>query len=311
MNLKRLLAGEQRAFLRRSRTEWDAHLAHCRDFFGEALAQADPERPVLIVGAGTGLEVPWSLAPPQTVGWDADPWSRLGTALRHRRFPRWVFADVTGGFEALRATLQRALILPGDALRRRPADLAARRLAGLLPSLQPDAASLRGWLRNQQPGTILVANVLGQLGAVAERLIEEAFRPASPWVADPEQPDPLLEATEAWTRRAVQAVTGAVAESGASAWMIHDRAVMHGSQTNTLSLGPFEDPWPRQLQSPAPLEASDPLLGLDLRTYFPDRRVMKAQRWLWPVGPGQLHLMEALAWEGSSAHPVPEPPSAI
>jgi hypothetical protein len=299
MNLGQLLAKEQRAYLRRDRRGWGEHLVKARTFFSEGLQQADPDRPVLILGAGTGLELPWPLAPRFTTGWDADPWSRLGTALRHRRFPPWVFEDFTGGFRDLQATLSRVLTLPGSTRRRTP-ERAARRLAGLLPSLSPNAEPLRHWIQVHEPGTILVANVLGQLGCVGERLVETAFRPTLPWVQDPELPDPLAEALDAWTIRAIQAVATTLLESGASLWLLHDRAVVHGE--GSIELGPLQDSWIEQLRSRVPLEISDPLLGLDLRSICRGRQALHFDRWLWPVTSGQLHVMEALACSGSSAH---------
>jgi hypothetical protein len=302
MNLGRLLAREQRAYLRRDRRDWSEHLTKARDFFGEGLREADPERPVLILGAGTGLEIPWKLAPRRTTGWDADPWSRLGTALRHRRFPPWVFEDVTGGFQELGATLERAITLPGS-LRRRPPERSARRLVGLIPFLRPGAGPLRRWLRSHEPGTILVANLLGQLGCMAERMVESAFLPACPWGQDPDLPDPLADALDAWTARSIQAVCQALLESGASLWLLHDRAVLHGDAP--VYLGPLEDSWIQQLRGPAPLELSDPMPGLDLRQSFAARQESRRDRWLWPVAPGQVHLMEALAYSGGSAHSAP------
>ncbi len=299
MNLKGLLAREQRAYLRRNRSGWAEHLRRARAFFGEGLRQADPDRAVLILGAGTGLEIPWPLAPPLATGWDGDPWSRLGTALRHRRWAPWVFGDFTGGFPELEATLRRCLLMPGT-LQRRPAERAALRLAGLLPSLKPDAAPLRTWISRHQPGTILVANVLGQLGSVADRLVEAAFRPDLPWTEDPDCPDPLAEALEAWTGRALQAVCEALRESGAELWLVHDRAVIHGNAA--VDLGPLEEAWAGQLRSAVPLEVGNPLPGLDALGFFHDRPRLAFDRWLWPVGEAQLHLMEALAF-GPSARP--------
>lgn len=298
MNLGQLLAREQRAYLRRDRRQWGEHLAKAQAFFGQALQAADPGRPVLILGAGTGLEIPWQLAPPDTTGWDAAPWSRLGTVLRHRKFPTWRFDDFTGGFPALGATLQRSLTLPG-AGKRRPPDLSRRRLTGLLPSLRPDAGPLRSWIQVHQPDTILVANVLGQLGCMAERLVEAGFRPFLPWVQDPALPDPLAQALDAWTVRGIAAVCQVLAESNAALWLLHDRAVIHGE--GPVALGPLEDAWASQLRSQTPLEVSDPLLGLELRHAFSSRQETFFDRWVWPVGPGQTHLMEALACAGPSA----------
>jgi hypothetical protein len=298
MTLKRLLAREQRAYLHRDRQGWEDHLVRARAFFEEGLRKANPSGPVLILGAGTGLEIPWELAPPGTTGWDADPWSRLGTALRHRRWPQWEFEDFTGGFQELEATLQRTLHLP-NTLARRPSDLAARRLAGLVPSLKPQAAPLRRWIQKHRPGTILVANVLGQLGCLAERLVETAFQPVLPWEKDPDALDPLAEALDAWTGRAIKVVCETLRESGASLWMLHDRAVIHGDQP--MVLGPLAEDWAGQIKSASPLEVSDPLVGLDLLRIFEQRSRISVHRWIWPVGEGQQHLMEALAFEGCSA----------
>ncbi|MFN7959400.1 MAG: hypothetical protein U0P46_13890 [Holophagaceae bacterium] len=66
--LSRLLRREQWAFLARDRSAWGEHLGRVRGFLGEGLQAADPDRPVLILGAGPGLEVPWALAPPATTG---------------------------------------------------------------------------------------------------------------------------------------------------------------------------------------------------------------------------------------------------
>lgn len=291
--LSRLLRREQWAFLARDRSAWGEHLARVRAFLGEGLQAADPSRPVLILGAGSGLEVPWALAPPDTTGWDADPWSRAWTALRHRRWAPWVFADLTGGLAELEATARRAARESWTGRRRDP-EVAALRLVGLLPSLRPDPAPLRAWIAAHRPGTILVANVMGQFGVVAERLVESAFlRP--PWEADPERPDPLATALEAWTGQVLRAFLGVLAESGADLWLVHDRAVIFSG--GGLELGPWEEAWGRQLTSEgAPIEASDALAGLELSPLLTSegRELVRRERWLWPVAAGQRHLIEAL-----------------
>ena len=108
MSLGRDLFHEQWAFLRRDRSEWAEHLEQVRGFLGEGLGAAGVQ-PLLVLGAGSGLEVPWKLAPPGTVGWDADPWSRARTFLRHGRWAPWVFQDLTGGMETLSATVRRGV----------------------------------------------------------------------------------------------------------------------------------------------------------------------------------------------------------
>ena len=292
--LSPLLRREQRAFLSRDRADWAGHLDRARAFLGEGLQEADPSRPVLILGAGAGLEVPWDLAPVLTTGWDADPWSRVRTALRHRRWAPWVFEDLTGGLADLDAAARRAVAEPWSRRRRDP-DTAARRLAGLLPSLQPDPKALRAWIEVQRPGSILAANVMGQFGAVAERVVESAFGPAAPWEADPERPDPLAEALQAWTRRALEAFLAVLAGSGAALWLVHDRGVVFGE--GPLQLGPWGEPWTAQLRSRGELEVSDPLMGLDAGAFLgaAGLEARGRDRWLWPLAPGQRHVVEALA----------------
>lgn len=290
--LSSLLRREQVAFLLRDRAGWETHLARARAVLGAGLQAADPTRPVLILGAGSGLEVPWKLAPPRTTGWDADPWSRAWTALRHHRCPPWVFDDLSGGLAALDEVAGRTAAKPWSG-QRRPAAQAISRLAGLLPSLQPDPAALRAWVATYRPGTILVANVLGQLGVVAERMVEAALGWA-PWETDPERPDPLAEALDGWTRRALEAVLAVLLEGDATLVLVHDRAVIF--RPDAVTLGPWEEDWTRQVQTGGrPLEASDPLAGVDLlaQARRAGRRLQGAERWLWPLAPGQIHLVEA------------------
>ncbi|WP_291272890.1 hypothetical protein [Geothrix sp.] len=293
--LSRLLRLEQTAFLARDRTAWGPHLARVRGFLGEGLQAADPARPVLILGAGSGLEVPWGLAPTGTTGWDADPWSRARTALRHRRWAPWVFEDLTGGLGDLAAAARRAVAEPWSGRHRDP-QTAALRLAGLVPFLRPDPAALRAWIEVHRPGTILAANVMGQFGAVAERVVEGAFGKASPWAADAERSDPLAEALEAWTRRALEAFLETLAGSGAALWLVHDRGVAFGP--GSLELGPWTDPWMAQLRGGVEgLEVSDPLMGLDVGAALraAGRDPHRRDRWVWPLAPDQRHVVEALA----------------
>lgn len=292
--LSRLLRREQRAFLARDRAGWAPHLAQVRAFLGEGLQAADPARPVLVLGAGSGLEVPWDLAPTSTVGWDADPWSRLRTALRHRRWPPWVFEDATGAMADLEATAYRAAREPWSKRRRDPAT-AARRLAGLLPSLRPHPAALGAWIAAHRPGVILAANLMGQFGVLAESVVEATFAPGSPWLGEPERLDPLAEALEAWTARTVTAFLEVLAGSGAELWLVHDRAVVFSG--GRLALGPWADPWTAQLQGgEAPVEARDALAGVDVRGVLARHglALLHVERWLWELAPGQRHLVEAI-----------------
>ena len=292
--LARLLRQEQFAFLTRDHSAWGGHLDQVRAFLGEGLQAADPARPVLVLGAGSGLEVPWALAPPDTTGWDAEPWSRCWTVLRHQRWAPWVFEDLTGGLSELEAAVRRTVAEPWSG-RRRGREQAILRLAGLLPSLHPDPAALRAWIADRRPGTILSANVMGQFGVVAERLVETLFG-GSPWTRDPEVADPLAEAMDAWTHRAAATFLVILRESGADLWLVHDRAVVFTEAP--LGLGSWEGPWLQQLQGAEGFEVSDPLPGLDVMTLLggTERIPFRTQRWLWPVAPGQQHLVEAVAF---------------
>ncbi len=292
--LSRLLKREQFALLARDKGAWGEHLAKVRAFLGEGLQTADPARPVLILGAGSGLEVPWELAPPRTTGWDADPWSRVWTVLRHHRPVPWVFDDLTGGLADLEALTRRAVVEPWSG-RRRPQEAAARRLAGLLPSLQPNPKALSAWIAKHRPATILAANVMGQFGVVAERLVEAVFGGA-PWETDPERVDPLAEALEAWTQRAIGAFLEVLRGSKADLWLVHDRAVVFSG--GVLDLGPWTEEWSRQVRPDGtPLEASDALAGIEVLSVLlaPGQEAFRKERWLWPVAAGQRHLVEALA----------------
>jgi hypothetical protein len=289
--LGRDLAREQLAFLGRDRAGWDEHLARIRAFLGEGLRAAERPGPVLVLGAGSGLEVPWGLAPGSAVGWDADPWSRLRTLLRHRRWVPWVFEDLTGGLGDLAAVARRTTRLPWSGrLLATPA--AGRRLAGLIEALRPGCAPLRAWIQDHRPAVILSANVMGQFGAVAERLVERAFGGRMPGPADPEDPDPLDQALRDWTARAVRAYLAVLADSGADLWLVHDRAVLFGQVP--VSLGPMEEAWTAQLRADGPVEAMDPLCGVEIVSEIKSRPVTRHQRWLWPVAPGQIHVVEAV-----------------
>lgn len=284
------LLGEQRAFLARDRSAWGDHLARARAWLGRGLETAPRDRPCLVLGAGWGLEVPWALAPSETWGWDADPLSRFGTLLRHRRWAPWVRSDFTGGLQALSAAARRCA-RDRHGRRREPAE-AARRLAGLLPSYRPQAEPLRAWCAAHRPGALLAANVVGQLGPVAQALIRKAFRPANPFeLGDPAE-EALVEALEGWTAAAVRGALGALADSGARLTLLHDRGVAWGG-AEPLPLGPWRDPWTAQLP-PARWEVSDALGDVEVGACFADTHVLEArERWWWPVGPAQLHLVEA------------------
>lgn len=292
--LKRMLAAEQISFMRRSRKHWGSHLARARDFIGAALKGADPSRPVLILGAGCGLEIPWNLAPADTFGWDAAPLSRLWTCLRHHRWPPWVFDDMTGAFGELDKVSRRSTVIPGR-WTLRPAHSAARRLAGLLPSVPVVPCALREWIVEHRPGAIVCANVLGQLKPIAMRIIERAFRPMSPWVSDPDLKDPLQEALDIWIARLLRAIVDVLRDSNSALCLLHDRAVIH--QDADIALGGWEDSWAEQLKtSERILEASDPLSGVDFLNELNGLSCRAKERWIWPLAPKQIHIVEALAY---------------
>jgi len=291
VKLSTLFLAEQSAFLRRRTREWRNHLQRVRGFIGESLQRAPRDRPVLILGAGSGLEIPWGLAPAQSTGWDLDPSSRLRTCLRWRRWPDWVFEDLTGGLEGLQALARRSVRQPGSE-RLRARELAARRLAGLLASLDPEPVLLRQWLERHRPSLVVGANWMGQLGVLAQRLVEKAFRQGSPWVEDPEDPDPLAEALDQWVCRVLRSHVRVLRESGAELCLVYDRAVIHGDAP--VQLGPFQPDWKRQLRSPGCLTLSDPMVGLEAEELL--HAPMRWERWLWSLSPDQRHLMEAVAW---------------
>ncbi len=286
-----ILLREQGAYLGRSRSGWAPHLEAIRSFLGEGLAEGPG--PALILGAGSGLEVPWALAPPGTVGWDADPLSRARTCLRHRIWPPWVFEDLTGGMRDLWETAQRTVRQPWSG-RVRATRATSRRLAGLVRSLDPVAAPLEAWLGAHRPGLILSANVMGQFGVLAQRTVEKAFRGSSPWSAEEE--DPLDEALREWTARAVEAHLRVLGATGAELLLVHDRGVIFGDVRVTL--GPLREPWTAQLEAAGVLEADDPLGGVDVAGFFREREIACHRRWLWRVAPGQTHVMEALRVRG-------------
>ncbi|MDR1840338.1 MAG: hypothetical protein LBQ86_00210 [Holophagales bacterium] len=292
--LKRLFAKEQISFLRRPRKHWGTHLNLAREFIGSALKNVDLARPALILGAGWGLEIPWRLAPVGAYGWDMDPLSRLGTFTRHLRWVPWVFEDVTGAFAELDRVARRTQVLEGRWVLR-PALAAAKRLAGLLPSVIPSTRALDAWIREYRPGTIICANILGQILPMAHRIIEQAFKPRNPWVTDQDMADPLQDALDAWTARAVRAILSTLSQSGSNIYLLHDRGVIH--QDADVALGEWTDPWTKQLRtSERDLEVSDPLPGVDVLKEFSQLVCRYKNRWLWPLGPAQVHVVEALVY---------------
>lgn len=281
---------EQAAFLRRPRRDWADHLDRARGWFGEALAESPAGRPVLVLGAGWGLEVPWSLAPKGTVGWDADPLSRVGTFLRHGRWAPWRFGDFTGALGPLEDLIRRTVHQPWDG-RRREASGALTRLALLLPGLPLAPSPLEAWIREHRPGLILSANVAGQLAPVARALVSRAFQPMNPFPEDPEAPDPLGEALEGFAARLVRDHFRVLAESGAELCVLYDRAVAFEGD---LACDPgWTEDWRDQIRATGSLELSDPLCGVDPSAELSGLAPKAAARWVWPLGPGQVHLMEA------------------
>jgi hypothetical protein len=292
--LNRLLAREQISFIRRPRKHWGAHLALAREFIGSALKSADPARPTLILGAGPGLEIPWRLAPVNTFAWDAAPLSRLGTFIRHRRWPQWVFKDITSAFEGLDVVSRRVQIMEGRwALR--PVYKAARRLAGLLPSVPHSPKALDAWIEEYCPGTIICANVLGQIKPLAYRIVELAFKPRNPWVDDQDLVDPLQDALEIWISKLLASILNSLRKSGSNLYLLHDKGVIH--QDADIALGDWTDSWLEQLKTMEKnLDVSDPWSGVDVLTELNSLNCLAKNRWIWPVGPAQIHIVEALAY---------------
>jgi hypothetical protein len=163
---------------------------------------------------------------------------------------------------------------------------------------------LRTWIGRHQPGTILVANVMGQFGVVAEKVLEEALG-GPPWDLDPEREEPLAEALTAWTARAIKAFLLVLVESGSDLWLVHDRAVVFGE--GPLTLSSWRNDWSKQVCSDGlPLEASDALAGLDIPSLLSEGglELAEKERWFWPVAPGQRHLIEALVVRRGAEFPV-------
>jgi hypothetical protein len=289
--LAQLLAREQRAFLGRDRSAWAEHLRRVRAFLGEGLARADRDQPGLILGAGSGLEIPWEIAPRGVVGWDADPWSRARTFLRHRRWPAWVFDDLTGTMEDLEILARRCAQETWGRQKVRPTDLARARFAGLLPSQALNPGVLQSWIAEHQPGTILSANVMGQFGAVVQDLLGAHL---GAWWEEPFPPEELTEALEGWVARVLRAHLLVLAQSAAELWLVYDRGVVHGGQK--LTLGPWTEPWSEQILGRGQAELEDPLGGVEVveELEAQGRSVERRERWLWPVAPDQVHLVEAV-----------------
>jgi hypothetical protein len=56
----------------------------------------------------------------------------------------------------------------------------------------------------------------------------------------------------------------------------------------------MEASWLAQLRAAGPLEVSDPLCGVEPAAEFKGRPISRHHRWIWPVAPGQTHVMEAM-----------------
>jgi len=138
----------------------------------------------------------------------------------------------------------------------------------------------------------VAANVMGQFGEVARREVEAAFAPLDPW----DEASELEAAFLAWHRRLLEAFLGVLDASGLPLVLLHDRAVLEGPEVPEL--GPFTERWTEQFRGTGIVEAHDPLSGVDALGFLAPRKPCRAERWWWPVGLGQVHLMEALAYGG-------------
>lgn len=185
---------------------------------------------------------------------------------------------------------QRCVREPWNGKRRSLAQ-AIQRLAGLIPSLEALGTPLRTWIQAHRPGLIVSANVMGQWDAVVHALVCKAFHPLSPFVEDPEAHDPLAEALEGYVVKAVRHHLEILGESGAELCLLYDRAVFFDPPE--LELRVWTEAWRHQLRAVEELEARDPLMGVDPGVVLGNLHAVAQDRWLWPVGPQQLHLMEA------------------
>jgi hypothetical protein len=137
------------------------------------------------------------------------------------------------------------------------------------------------------------------------RIIERAFKPMSPWVADPDLKDPLQEALEFWVARLLRAILAVLRDSNSALCLLHDRAVIH--QDADIALGGWEDSWTEQLKtSERILEASDPLSGVNFATELSRFPCRTKERWIWSLAPKQIHIVEALAYGPQVATPSSE-----
>jgi hypothetical protein len=129
---------------------------------------------------------------------------------------------------------------------------------------------------------------------MAHRIVELAFKPRDPWVADPDLPDPLHEALDAWSAKLARAVLTVLGDSGSSLCLLHDRGVVH--EDADISLGDWTDPWTKQLvTTKTSLDVSDPLPGVDVLEELAARQCVEKRRWVWPLAPGQIHVVEAIS----------------
>jgi hypothetical protein len=201
---------------------------------------------------------------------------------------------MTSAFNELDKVSRRSAVIPGR-WTLRPSHSAAKRLAGLMPSIPVAPRALREWIGEHRPGTIVCANVLGQLKPMAQRIIERAFRPMSPWVSDPELKDPLQEALDIWIAKLLKAILDVLRDSNSTLCLLHDRAVIH--QEADIALGGWDDSWGGQIKtSEVILEASDPLSGVDFVAELNGLPCRRKERWIWPLAPKQIHIVEALAY---------------
>jgi hypothetical protein len=162
---------------------------------------------------------------------------------------------------------------------------------------------LERWIGENRPGTIICANLLGQLKPLAHRIIELAFKPMSPWGSDPDSHDPLQEALDNWNAKMLKSILNALRNSNSALCLLHDRAVIH--QDADLALGEWKDSWQGQLKtSERLLEASDPLSGVDFMEELGGLPCRAKERWIWSLAPKQIHIIEALAYGPQPVAPI-------
>lgn len=100
---------------------------------------------------------------------------------------------------------------------------------------------------------------------------------------------------EAWVAKTLRSILNVLRESGASLCLLHDRGVIHHQAD--LAMGAWADSWLEQIKTTENrLEVSDPLSGVDILKELESLVCLTKNRWIWPLGHDQIHVIEALAF---------------